>query len=617
VDNSGNWEPPRAGAAPPPSGPPAGGGFGPPVDQTAQYPTTTATVSPTTPGRRRSSATIAAAIIGVVAIAGAGVFAVSRIAGSDDGADSPEAAGEALLAAVESEDALGVIDVLLPGERDTLRGPLTDLVSELRRIEVLSEDADLASIGGVDIRLEDESVQVEQTNVDDIVNLRITGRGSASVDGEELPIGDLLLDNEADPSELTTEASEPEEFEVPLAAVRRDGRWYVSAFYTIAEAARQESEDVADIPAEGITAVGGDSPEDAMDNMIDGIEALDLEGIIGSLDPEEFEALQRYAPLFIDDAQRDLDETEAAITIDDPEYSVSGSGDTRSVGIDYLRVTVDIEDDPGVITLDNGCWTVEAREDTINSCELGDDLSQLEDLFDDPEPVRRVIDAFRTAFEDYENPGFTVKQVEGKWFLSPIATVAEQLLAVLEAVDREEVEDLIAAIEEVVESEVELDTEQLVPGDDLLDDYTNPNDEGATPTTVVPDTGPVDDSVVESPADQCYSEEEAEAAAECFRRLIDAGDIDPTEVPVYLRAPECGLADVAWTGDYYDLPDAEFVALVEEAAPCFQEKVESGELGPNDLPIELASPECLDGRNWYTATDDDAYYDALIECASQ
>ena len=554
----------------------------------------------------------------MVALVGAGVFAVTRIAGGDDGggADSPQAAGEALLSAVEAEDALGVIDVLLPGERETLRGPLTDLVSELRRIEVLSDNADLAAVGGIDIELEDEQVAVDETNVDDIVNLAISGRASASVDGEALPIGDLLLDNDADPAELTTEAGEPEPFELPLTAVRKDGRWYVSAFYTVAEQIRQGMEDPPEIPAEGIPTVGGDTPEDAMDNMLDGIEALDLQGIIGSLDPQEFEALQRYAPLFIDDAQTELASADAAITIDDPEYSVSGSGSTRSVGIDYLRVTIDVEDDPGTITLDGGCWTIEARDDTLNTCELVDDLPQLEEMFDDPQPVQDLIEAFQAAFDDYENPGFTVKEVDGGWYLSPMTTVADQLLAVLRAVDRDEIEELIAAIETAMESDIELDTGDLVPGEDLLDDYTNPNDD-ATATTVPSDTVVGDDTTTSvDPEEECFVETEGTAAAECYQGLVDAGTIDAVEVPVYLRVPECGLADLYWSGDYYDLPDAEFVTVVEEAAPCFQDAVTAGTIGANDIPLELEAPECLAGRNWYAATSDDAYYDEFIECTS-
>ena len=613
MSNGANWEPPRTDPVPPPP-PPA-------AVPTTVGPATAAGGGPS----RRSRGTVIAAIVGVVALLGAGVFAISRVTGGDSagGADTPEAAGQALLAAVENEDVLGVIDVLLPGERETMRGPFTDLVSELSRIDVLSEDADLSSIGGVDIEFEAETVEIDRTNVEDIVNLRLGGRVSGSVDGEALPIGDLILDHtDADPSELTTESTEQEEFEFPLTAVRKGDRWYVSAFYTIAELARQDLDEPMDIPAQGVPAVGGASPEDAMDNVIDGIEALDLQGVIGALNPDEFEALQRYAPLFEDDAQRDIDDAGAAITFDDPEYSVSGSGNSRSVSIDYLRVNIDTEDDPGTVTLENGCWTIEAGGDTVNSCQLADDLPELDEMFEDPEPVRRLIEAFQAALDDYENPGFIVKQVDGSWFLSPIATTAEQLLAVLRAISRDEIEDLQAAIEEAMEtmSEDDFDTGQLVPGDDLLDDYTNPNDD-ATATTIVEDTipgdGPLTTTSTELPSDECFGETDAHLAAQCFQELVDAGEIEPFAVPIYLRFPECGLVEVYWSGDYFALPDGEFVALVEETAPCLEEKVASGEIEEFDLPLEFSNPECLDGRNWYTAIEDEAYTDAFNECVAE
>ncbi len=106
---------------------------------------------------------------------------------------------------------LGVIDVLLPGERDTLRGPVEELVAELRRMEVLSDAADPEAVSGIAIELDDESVEVTDTNVEDIVNLTISATGSASVDGEALPIGDLLLEEaDVEPAELSEEAGEPE-----------------------------------------------------------------------------------------------------------------------------------------------------------------------------------------------------------------------------------------------------------------------------------------------------------------------------------------------------------------------------------------------------------------------
>ncbi len=177
-------------------------------------------------------------------------------------------------------------------------------------------------------------------------------------------------------------------------------------------------------------------------------------------------------------------------------------------------------------------------------------------------------------------PEFVVRQVDGSWYLSPIATSSEQLLAVLRSLTREEIEGLQSSIEDVVEAFEELAAEQeLVPLDD----------EGET----------VD------PAEACWIESEATTAAACFEALVADGSIVEGDVPWYLRYPECGLADLGWSGEYYELADAEFVATVEDASPCFQELVASGEADELDLPVELLRPECLLGRNWYAATDED------------
>ena len=166
-----------------------------------------ATVEPTAAAWRIAPrGKIIAAAVGAVAILGAGVFAVTRIAGdsSSGGASSPEAAANDFLDALDQEDVLGLVDVLLPGERDTFRQPLQDLVGELKRLEVLSSDADLSKIGGIDIAITDRKVDVQATNVDDIVNLEVTATAKATLKGEELPIGAWIRDaiGDQDMSEL-------------------------------------------------------------------------------------------------------------------------------------------------------------------------------------------------------------------------------------------------------------------------------------------------------------------------------------------------------------------------------------------------------------------------------
>ena len=609
MSDGGIWQPPDPGTGPADI----------PVTA-ADIPVTAAELEPRAPApRKRSPGVVIAAGVGAAALVGAAVFGITRLAASDNagGAATPDEAGLALLTAFENEDVLGMIDVLLPGERETLRDPVTDLSDELRRLEVLSNDADLNAISGVDIVLEDESVRADATNVDEIVNLDISATGSATVDGEELPIGDLVLDNvDTDLSELDTDEADeqPDELEFRLTAVEEDGRWYLSLFHTIAETVRAEASEPVDIPSEGVAPIGGDSPEDAVDAFLAGVESLDLETLIATVNPNEFQALQRYAPTFLADAQAELDESvaEAGVSVEiaDPEYTVSGSGDTRSLSIDYFRVDVAAEGETVTGEFEDGCWKFTGDGEEVNSCELGEDTPALDDMFDNPEPIKDLLATLEETFADYENPGFIVKQVDGQWYLSPFATGSEQLLAALRALDRDEVDRIIEEVPDAFEEAVGdsgvvvFDEESTATEDTVVvpPETTLPLDEPATPTTV-------------DPAGVCYTESTGEAAGACFRELIDAGEIEASVAPIYVLYPECGLAEVYWSGDYTSLPDADFVAIVEEAAPCFQQLVRSGELSDSDLPLELSHPECLNGRNWFTAIEDEEFSDAVFDCA--
>lgn len=252
------WQPPTPGEAPDAS---ASGPSEPP----------TVPVSPKDAGKRRLGVIIGA-VAAVIAVGAAGVFAVQRLGGaSDGGAASADELGASLLRAIEAEDVLGVIDTLSPGERDSLGGPFVEFVSELRRLEVFDESVDLSAVAGFDVELADERVVVRRTNVDDIVDVEMSAEVSVTVDGATVPLGSLIEDR-IDADELAdlrgTSSTETQDVEIRLTAVEDDGRWYFSIFHTVAELAR-EAAGVDDIPEVGIVPDGADSPEGAVDRLLD------------------------------------------------------------------------------------------------------------------------------------------------------------------------------------------------------------------------------------------------------------------------------------------------------------------------------------------------------------
>lgn len=649
MSNGGTWQPPQPGGPPPPSAPPPGpgvtsagpGGYvpAPPPPPTGYGPTADpGDAQPPAGGRSRGK--VVALVVGVAALVAAGVFAATRLGGDEaaGGAESPEAVGAGFLQAIEDEDVLGMIDLLLPGERETLRGPATELVDELRRLGVLSDEASLSEVGGVDLRIEDEEITVEPTNVDDIANVRMSGTTVGSVNGEDLPIGDLITDNfpELDPSEIDEdEASEAFE-DVQVTAVRKDGRWYLSAFYTAAEGARTlmaTDGDEVEIPTEGLTPTGGDSPEDAFDAFLDGIEGLDLTAIMASLNPNEFEALQRYAPLFVEEGQDELDQAEVAISLDEADYETSVDGDTATIDLTYLSGELTAEGESASFTWEGGCLTLEIPdEEPVNSCEVLAETSETEIPPEFEDIARTITD----AFADYDNPGIVMKRVDDIWYLSPMATSAEQFLAFVQALDRDEIEQIGTDVGDLFDEMMDdlsggaLDipdeilersgTDEVTEVTEVFDpeieepavsapDFTLPEVAASVPSS--------DDEGATDPggADECFAAETAADAVECYDAALQQGDIEPSSVPIYLRVPECGMAEPFWEGGLFSLSDAEFMALVEEAAPCFQARVADGTIDEFELPIELSHPQCLEDRNWYTVSDDEGYLDRVFECA--
>jgi hypothetical protein len=589
-------------------------------------------VEVTPSGGGRSKGKIVAAAVGAVAIVGAGVFAITRISGdgaASGGADTPEAAANLLLDALDNEDALGAVDVLLPGERETFREPMQRIVTRLTDWEVLSDD-NLSGIGGIDITVTDRDVVAEETNVADIVNLTVSASLASKVDGEALPIGDWLREQIGDEEiTLIDEETAPEDGTFPVTAVRKDGRWYLSLFYTAAEQARAQTD--FDVPAEGIAPVGGDSPEAAMDNLLAAVAGLDLNGVIATLNPNEFEALQRYAPLFVDDGQAELDDAirEADVTIDvtDTAYDVSGEGAKRSVVPTAISVEISAEGETLSGRFEDGCFIVSVpdQDEDLNSCEaqqmLEDELD-LDDMVEDPQAVEDAIADVQAAFADYENPGFIVQQVDGTWYVSPMATVSDQVLAVMEALSRDELENLSTQISDLAATfEDEVGNDFAIPDfDDFgLSDDGEPTTVTAVPDPVTPDetTVPDDTSMTDDTTeatfagDECYELEAAEAAT-CFGELVASGEVDELSVPWFFRFPECGAGEVIWSGDYYTLADDEFVAQVDAWQSCVQPLIEAGE--DATAFAEVGAPQCLEGRNPYLSGVSSEDFDTFLDC---
>ncbi len=575
-------------------------------------------------GHRRSKGALVGAVLGVTALVAAGAFAVVKITGNDaeGGAASPAEVGTSLTSALDNEDFLGVIDLLLPGEREAFREPMIDLVGHLSRLEILSDDADLSKVGGIDIQFADVTVREESTNVADISNIYLSGSSTITVDGDKVPLGDLVIDElfDGERPDMDAEPENSEFDDTKMTVVERDGRWYLSALYSAAEAGRDGSDD---IPESGVEAKGASTPEGAVQQMIDAVSDLDLEVIIATLDPSEAEALQRYAPVFLNEAQAQLDDVGLDWAITDTTFTVSGDGSRRSVAIDTLVFDATVPDIGTVrAELKDGCLKATAEFDgeiqEFSACR-GDAAGSVfggfgfgDDGFGDDAAGQKMFDVAEEAFADYEGAGISVHEVDGEWYVSPLRSGFDAYNGLLGALDADELRDIIAAARDFTES---LDGNILDGGDgfELPDELPIelPIDDGtATGSTVATE----DDAEFDAYS-TCVQEVDAAAGVACLNAGVVAGTIDPLFVSPQFRFPECGVAEAYWDSEVYSLPDAEFIALVEAASPCFLDLVATGQLEAWEVPTELVAPQCLEGKNWY-ATNEEDYNTRVFDCAA-
>lgn len=554
---------------------------------------------------KRSKARLVGGIVGAGALIGAGAFAFAALRdGASGGAGSPEDAVHALVDAINEEDVLGALDVVLPGERDTFKEPLVRLVEELERLEVLDPSADLADVGGVELQIELTDMTTGKV-ADDIVTVDVVGTVSGSVDAEQLPIGDLLLDEAFGGERPTGESGESgeastfgtEDTPLRITTVERDGRWYVSIMYSIAESARVAA-DVGPVPdaSQAVEPQGGSSPEEAMDQFLDRVVALDLEGVIASLNPNEAEALQRYAPLFLPDAEAAIDEMLAeaglSVTIEDVQYDVETDGDQATLLPTSFALRAAVEGEEANVRFADGCLTVSVAGEEEQFCA------------DDAEGS---LDAFGLGgWSGLTGSGVRLDRVDGEWYVSPLGTMFDVMLTALEGVERADLEELIDGLQQG-----SFEPFEVLPGVGDLDDEATGTTVFTVDSVPPPAASVPDDTMVEDPTMDCYFEEEPDAALECFL-AAQAEDPEVFILPA-LRFPECGIARYSWRYAWDELDDAAFIETVTAANACFEQKVAAGELEDWEVPSEVFAPECYDGINPYRIEDLDEQSAALSD----
>lgn len=339
------------------------------------YGANSAPVAPPAPPASRLPwfAAVAGALILLI---GGGFFALTAF-GATGGADSPEEAVDAMIAAANDEDVIAMAELLEPSERRTIAEPMiTEVLPELIRLGVLDGSADAADVSGFDVEFTDVTYRVEPVaGHADMVRVYFTGgQATGEFRSAEFPFGDEFRERFGDDmtdEPRTTEDIEPSE--TPLVLVERDGRWYMSAMFSIAEAGRIEEGAAMPALAAMPPALGSSSPEAAVEALIGEVVELDVAGMVGRIDPEEMAVLYRYSPLFLDDAQMAADEFQQSMAEGDVQWDVTEfdfdvetNGDDASVTIRGFRFELTGEDVDVSFT-----WARDRLAGTLDVADLG------------------------------------------------------------------------------------------------------------------------------------------------------------------------------------------------------------------------------------------------------
>lgn len=407
-----------------------------------------------------------AGILGVVLLVGGTLFAVAQAGSAGPG--TAEAAVADLLAAASDEDVLGVLAALDPGERDALRRPVEDLFAQLERLEVVDGSFRLDGVPGLDLTFEGLTYRTEAVR-DGLARVYLTGGTvTTGYDTDELPIGDFLSDtierfggdvhgqSDTETTPVVAEGSDP----VFLVARRGDDGWRVSIGYTIAEHARIDSG--RPLPAgSAITPVGAPSPEAAVEELARAAADLDLRGVIARLAPGELGALQEYAGLFIDDAEEEIaaEAVDVDVRLGDLELRADTDGDRAKVYVDGFSMTVVSDGSTLEVSVADSCVTVGGDLDDFDAGGFGfedgpvcgDDLSALSQDsldsfgFDEGEITP-------PSFPPIETPdvGITTVREDGVWYVAPLESGLDTVVAGLEVIDRSHLEAAVDFVEQLI-----------------------------------------------------------------------------------------------------------------------------------------------------------------------
>ncbi|MCC9205202.1 hypothetical protein [Arthrobacter sp. zg-Y769] len=351
------------------------------------------------------------------------------------GAGSAEGAADKMVEAIESKDFIGLATMVPPEEREPMQRiqeQLEDKAEEFRLEEAVSKISDEDSEDGEELTFDGISITFdgadpEVTEIDDETALikYTTGEARFQLDPAETT-GAIRSGLEAagyeDEAKIdeTVQLNEmgPDGSPLTLIATQRDGRWYVSPLYSIAEMINETgSFGRGSVPE---SAGGSDSPAAAAQAAVEAVPNVVSEGsltpLAGTLSIHEGSLLYLYQDMF-DEIMAGAGGEE--LNIDDVRFADGEKDGDRAVAV-VENITVESEYGDK-ITLNGECIEGESESDSICLSDSGYSI----------DPSVEMLGGAKIM-------SLTTIKEDGKWRVSLGHTVADWIINWSDSLTREQ-----------------------------------------------------------------------------------------------------------------------------------------------------------------------------------
>jgi hypothetical protein len=432
---------------------------------------------------------IGSVLFGLIALTFIGIYAYRSLTGSTSGSATPEAVVETALSSLENKDLLGAARQVDPNEIEPFIENYEVFTTELKENnEISNTDEPLEAFEYSVEGLETKTVMYSE----DVARVElVSGVITQSVDESKLP-EDAQADEYADetlniadenekwrngellPWPFSTDKFNEDDLEsdnIFYVAVNRDGRWYFSALYTMAETIRISGNaaggdyEQPEFDALARSGNGAANPEDATVNFIETLFGLNVEDFIKSTAPQRFSVAHDYLELLtkVDERNKDNEFVVAArdaVEVSDITTDQSSEGDGRTfVGVNSIAINLEYELDVDENSYDNftfipykinaqaqwdgQCVTYEGLYSTYqeDATFYDDEPTPMppydEELGIDYQPTYRSQEEGVNEKECYQSgeiPDIGVVTIEedGKHFVSPIDTIWHYVISTFE-----------------------------------------------------------------------------------------------------------------------------------------------------------------------------------------